>query len=162
MTDEQVFQTLVKWSMVFGCDVYEGEREENETRRGLFRKLRRPGQDEEMQIVIQTDLPLEEKIEVMAHEIGHLALSLLKVEPYQKLTHEPTASLFAKCLVAVIREDFGNPLFRISGMSELVKQFLELLKGKIDRTSKNLAMMEVAYLRWKEVEGNGTIEGDRG
>jgi hypothetical protein len=45
-------------------------------------------------------------------------------------------------------------------MVELTKNFLELLKGKIDRTRKNLALMDAEYFRWKkEVEGNGIKEG---
>ncbi len=160
LTDKEIFEKLISWATTFGVDVYGGEREEGETRRGYFRKSRVPGEDWRLEIVIQADLPTEEKIDVLAHEIGHLALDLLGVKPYQKPTHEPTASILGKCLIAAIREDYTNPLFKIGGVFELVKEFLELLKGKIDRTSRNLAQMEVAYLRWKEeVEGKEKVEG---
>ena len=167
MTDAEVFEKLKDWAKVFGYDILEvafaeGDFPEGLEKgtRGFFAKgtLNSPGW-----IWLRPGLPIEEKVEVLAHEMGHMGLHLLGVEPYQKLSHEPTASLFAKCLVAVIREDFENPMFKIAGIYTLLKEFLELLKAKIDRTSKNLAMMEVAYLRWKkEVEGKGTTEGDRG
>ena len=149
MTDEEVLQKLVTWALTFGCDVYEGEREEHEQTRGLFRKLRRLGSDDEMEIVIQTDLPLEEKVEVMAHEVSHMALYLLKVEPYQKLTHEPTADLLGRCLVAALKEDWANPFFKVGGIAELTVQFLKFVIAKQDRTSLNLARMEEEYFRWK-------------
>ena len=161
MTDEEIFQKLITWALTFGCDVYEGEREENEQRRGQFRVVKRlPGRDEEMEIVIQTDLPLEEKVEVMAHEVGHMALYLLKLNPDQKVIREPIADLLGRCLVAALREDWQNPFLKVGGIAELTVQFLKFVIAKIDRTSGNLAMMEAAYYRWKkEVEGGKMAEG---
>lgn len=163
MTNEEVFQQLIEWAWYFGCDVYDANDEElqldgHERRRGVFRKFKRvPGRDEEIEIVLQIDLPIEEKVEVLSHEVAHMGIFLLKVEPYQKLTHEPTAELLGRCLVSIIRGDVQqNPLFKVSGMTPLVKQFLELLSGKIERTSTNLTAMNAEYFRWKkEIDGYG-------
>jgi hypothetical protein len=123
MTDEDALQTLIRWAWTFGCDIIEADKDELQAdgreRRGVIRMLKRGPDREEMEIWLKADLPLEEKIEVMAHEVGHLALSLLKIEPYQRLTHEPTASLLGHCLVAALREDYGNPFFKIGGIGWL-------------------------------------------
>ena len=162
MTDEQVFKTLIGWALDFGCDCYEGEREENEQRRGLFRVLKRvPGRyEEEMEIVIQTDLPLEEKLQVMAHEFSHMGLHLLKLNHDQKLIREPVADLLGRCLIATLKEDWQSPFFKITGIVELTKQFLEFIKAKRDRTCLNLARMNAAYLQWKK-EQEGGIGGQK-
>lgn len=160
MTNEEALQTMLRWAWDFGCDIIEANEEafpeDQKEARGMFRKVWREGEGQVMEIWLKTDLPLKEKVEVMAHEIGHMALFLLKVNPSHKLTREPVADLLGKCLLAIIWEDYGNPLFKIGRVYELVKEFLELLKGKMNRTSHNLALMEVNYLRWKkEVEGEG-------
>ena len=167
MTDEEVFQKLLTWAMTFGCDVFGGEREENEQRRGQFRVLKRvPGRyDEEMEIVIQTDLPLNEKLDILAHEIGHMALYLLKLNPDQKVVREPLADLLGRCLVAALREEWQNPVFKITGIAELAKEFLQFVKAKQERTCLNLSRMEQEYFRWKremEAKGSGKQEGGMG
>lgn len=131
MTHEEAFERLLGWAKVFGYPVEEANFAEGhwpegleEGTRGFFHRDRigSPGW-----IWVRPGLPPEERTGVLAHEVSHMALSLLKVEPYQRLTHEPTADLLGKCLVAMIWEDYGNPLFRISRIADLIKAFCDRL-----------------------------------
>lgn len=167
MTHEDVFQTLLQWAYTFGCDIIEANEEawpeDKKEARGLFRKGKGSLGLEEMEIWLKMDLALEEKIDVMAHEVAHMALYLLQVNPSQKLTHEPLADLLGKCLVAALREDWQNPLLRVGGIVELVKNFLEFLKAKKERTQPYLAWVNFEYFKWKkETEGGGIKEEGMG
>jgi hypothetical protein len=171
VTHEEVFERLKAWAKIFGYPVHEavfaeGCRPEwlEEGTRGFLQRERinLPGW-----IWLKLGLPSEERAEVLGHEVGHLAIHVLKGEPYEseyydRLTHEPTADLLGRCFVAIIQEDFENPLFDRGGVRKSVKEFLEILKGKIERTGRNLFMMEIAYHQWKkEVEGSGKQEAAR-
>jgi len=158
MTHEEAFENLKGWAKIFGYPIEEARfaewPEELEVgTRGFFQadRINSPGW-----IWVKLGLPSEIRTGVLAHEVGHMALFIMSVEPYQRATHEPTASLLGHCFLAVIQEDFQNPLLHISGIAKSVKLFLELLKGKVERTSRNLARMEIAYYQWKkEAEGIG-------
>jgi hypothetical protein len=159
MTHEDCFQTLLQWAWTFGCDIIEANEEawpeDKKESRGLFRKGKRESEGEVMEIWLKMDLTLEDKIGVMGHEVAHLALHLLNVNPDQKIIREPVADLLGKCLVATLWEDWQNPLLRVGGIVELVKNFLEFLKAKKERTQPYLAWVDAEYFRWKrEVEGD--------
>jgi hypothetical protein len=163
VSDEEIFQTLIRWASTFGCDIIETDAEDfpgEKKARGFFHVNKRGPGMEEFAISFKSGLPLEEKVEVVAHEIGHLLFSLLGV-PYQKESHEIVACIFGKSLIAALREDWENPFLLVHGTVGLIKQFLELLQAKKDRTSRTLARMEQEYFRWK-AEHDKMAEGDGG
>jgi hypothetical protein len=164
MTHEEAFENLKGWAKAFGYPVEEARfaewPEELEVgTRGLFSRERMNSTTG--LIWISPGLPPEERTKVLAHELGHMALFLLKVEPYQRLTHEPVADLLGQAFIAIQNEDFQNPLFKMTRISETVVEFLKLLKLKIEHTGLNLVRMDAEYFRWKkEVEEAGKQDGD--
>lgn len=153
MTNEEMFQTLLQMAYAFGCDIIEAD-ENNwpEDRKGrAFFRVSWTGiisKREELEIWLRDDLSLPEKIEVMIHEIAHLAFYLFGI-PYQEL-HEVSATLFGKCLLAALREDWANPLFEMGPIVQLEKRFLELLRDKRERTALGLAQLDEAYFKFKK------------
>ncbi len=152
MTHEQAFENLKVWAQTFGYPVEEARFQEwpeelTEGARGFFQRDRI---DVSGWIWISSGLPPEERTYVLGHDLGHLAIELLNGEPYRPLTHQPTADVLGRCFVAIQWEDFGNPLFKITTISETVIGFLKILKAKIEHTGRNLAMLEAAHLQMDE------------
>lgn len=163
MTNEEMFQMLLQFATLLGYDVCEMDQgdfpESCKENRGFFRQsksgpLGMPGQGGE--IFLRIGLPLDERVEVLAHEIGHITLSLLGVEPYQPLTHEPVAVLFVHSLLASLRGDFDDPIFKICKSTELFRKFLSLVKEKQDKTFSAELELHKGYIQYlKEKEGKG-------
>lgn len=130
MTHEEAFETLKTWADIFGYPILEAIFAEGDfplegkDARGFFHKdeINSPGW-----IWIRPGLSPEDRTDVLAHEVSHMILFVLKVEPYQRLTHEPTADLLGKCLVAMIWENYDNPLFKIGRIADLIKAFSDRL-----------------------------------
>jgi hypothetical protein len=160
MNNEDIFKILVSWSILFEIDVVEMDQEDfppdikdargffNQSKQGPLGMRGRGGM-----IVFKTGLPLDEKLEILAHEIGHMTLALLGIE-YQPLTHEPTVTLFTHSLLASLREDYNDPVLKIKicKSTELVKKFLGLVKEKQDSTFQGNLELHQAYDRLREKE----------
>jgi hypothetical protein len=128
---------------------------------GFFRKDVGPlgSSPREGTIAIRQEADPKERLEILAHELGHgyFALGPLHLT-YQKWTHEPVADLFGKCLVATLRGETGEFYgFQIRGMQTLVLNFLHFISEKLDSTFQGNLETLAAYERLKEEEAQNDI-----
>ena len=136
MTHDEVFDMLRGMAEAFGYDVHEVSFADGDLPEGLGKGTRGFFQRDWPNLLgwiwIRPGLAPEERAGVLGHEVGHMVLFLLGEEPYSRRTHEPTADLFGKCLVAMLQGDYENPFFRVNGLVDLLKAFLGLLNDKSD------------------------------